>query len=107
MKVHSAYLQNQIPPSTQSSKTSEVGKTTQFDKIIDKAKSTKIEKTQKNDIAEFKLNNVTERILTHTEKSTIAAYFNNTDQNITKAYTQEGKSVNMEVIIGKKVDIRG
>ena len=106
MKVHSAYLQNQIPPSTQSSKTSEVGKTTHFDKIVDKAKSTQIEKSN-NDIAEFKLNNVTERILTHSEKNTIATYFNNTEQKLTKAYTQEGKSVNMEVIIGKKIDIRG
>ena len=106
MKVHSAYLQNQIPTSSQNVKSSQIGKTEQFDKIIEQSKSRKVDKAQ-NDIVGLKLNQVTERILSSSEKRSIAAYFNNTDQKFNEAYTQEGKSINMEVIIGRKIDIRG
>ncbi len=106
MKVHSAYLQNQIPDSIGRIKKSDQIKSATFDKLITADKTGK-----SNGLAEngdgLELSPVTRRVLSQTEKHAIKSYFEENERKFVHSYSSKGKSVNMEVMIGKKLDIRG
>ena len=84
-----------------------------FDQFIEDEKSPKKLNTVKSrdkkaDAAvSFQFSEETKRILSLSEKQTLAALFTHTDGKVTRTYEASGRSVNMEVMIGKKIDIRG
>ena len=106
MKIQSAYLQNQIPENTRNIKRKDISAPDQFEKIIDRHKTSGSNQIQKIEES-LQLNEVTTRVLSKSEKQAISTQFNNIDRKFTKTYSHQGKSVNMEVMIGKKIDIKG
>ena len=106
MKVHSAYLQNQIPDSIGKIKKSDRVKSDSFERLITPKKTGKSINSSENGDG-LELSAVARRVLSQTEKHAIKSYFNENERKFVHAYSSKGKSVNMEVMIGKKLDIRG
>ena len=106
MKIQSAYLQNQIPENTRNIKRKDISAPDQFEKIIDQHKTSRSNEIQKA-TETLKLNDVTQRVLSKSEKQAISTQFNSIDKKFIKTYSHQGKPVTMEVMIGKKIDIKG
>ena len=106
MKVHSAYLQNQIPESIGRIKKSDQTKSDSFDKLITTDRNEKSKGLPASGDS-LELSNVTQRVLSQKEKHAIKSYFRENERKFVQSYSSNGKSVNMEVMIGKKLDVRG
>lgn len=106
MKVHSAYLQNQISGSIGKIKKSDRVQSDSFDRLITPERTGKSKNLPENGDG-LELSAVTRRVLSQTEKHAIKSYFSENEKKFVHTYGSNGKSVNMEVMIGKKLDIRG
>lgn len=106
MKVQSAYLQNQIPENFRQVKRPDTGGAQHFEKLVEHHKSVGSQKAAKTPV-ELKLSEVTRRVLSLKEQEAILSSFQHVDRKITRTYTPQGKSVNMEVLLGKQVDVKG
>ena len=106
MKIQAVHLHNQIPENLKKVDRTDVNNSSRYEEITGKQIAKDIKNVQDENIS-FKLNEVTQRILSQSEKQTISDNFCIANSELSKAYTQQGKSVNMEVMIGKKIDITG
>ena len=106
MKIQSAYLQNSIPEKLPNVNRSGEVRSNQFEKLVETTKTKETSKPETEGVT-LELSEVTMRVLSQSEKQTIAALFSETEQKSAHVYAANGKSVNMEIMIGKKIDIRG
>ncbi len=106
MKIQSAYLQNSIPEKLSPVNRSGEVRSNQFEKIVENLPAKETHKST-TDVDSLELSDVTKRVLSQPEKQTIAALFSETEQEATRVYTANGKSVTMASMIGKKIDIKG
>ena len=106
MKISSVYLENQIPGNFKKADITEVINSDRFEK----KSAEQILKTPKNVVnnnISLKFDEVTQRVLSQSEKKMISDNFGSMNFKFPKVYTRKGESVNMEVMIGKKIDVTG
>jgi|GEM_PF-6296525 hypothetical protein len=106
MKIHSAYLQNQlafetgrVSPGKQTSSPQTVRKDTPTGKNPSKAQ-------ERHGGVRFELSKESERILSLSEKKEIERLFVR-ESALGRTYTPQGKVTSVDVYVGRRIDLRG
>jgi len=102
MKITNAYLQNQILPRTERVRPKDRVPETKFE--VPENPSVRNRPEQSGEVT-FELSRESRRILSMREKETIAELFDNGQAG--KTYTPRGQVAKMDVLIGRKIDVKG
>ena len=103
MKIHSAYLQNQIPDSSQVRPVKKQN-VDSFKEIL-KSQPAKQKENDSRGKVTLELSEVSNRILSASEKDAISQLFPEQKQEI--IYDRHGKRGNPELPIGQRIDVKG
>lgn len=104
MKIHSAYLQNQIPENANQVRPVKEQNVEPFKEVL-KNQPTKPGEIEKNNHVKLELSQESQRILSFSEKETIAQLF--AESNETSTYDRLGKSSDIQLPIGNRIDVKG
>ena len=102
MKIHSAYLQNQIPDNTNTIRPLKEQNTDAFKEII---KNRSIKSKDNEEDVKLELSPESKRILSKSEKDSIVQLFVRSDQVST--YDRTGKSSTIQLPVGNRIDVKG
>jgi hypothetical protein len=106
MKIHSAYLENNIPEKPAKIRQPLAPNQVKQDNSVQPNQTKDVKKTGQKQVT-LELSDVTQRILSNNEKKVIAALFSQNEEKYSHSYQRNGKTSNMDIHVGKKIDIRG